>query len=257
MSIHRTADPWSGATYNGFSNAPAGRSQPPPALLRQGPPRRVLLIGGVAAALMLGVGFGFWARPELGSKARPAPAAPAPAPAAPSAGQMPIAVVPRPAPEPLPRAPGRLQTLPPDMAAAARAQAQARLPARPSASSAPSAAAASQPTTPDLGYVPPAAREAAPAAGARASFDCATAEPGAEQMVCADPALASADRQMAQAYRRALSAGAAPGDLRQDQRDWAAIREDAARHSPRALAQVYDQRIEELNRIAEDAPGGE
>jgi len=76
-------------------------------------------------------------------------------------------------------------------------------------------------------------------------------------MVCADPALASADRQMARAYQRALRAGAAPGELRQEQRDWMAIREDAARQSPRALAQIYDQRIQELNQIADRAPGGE
>jgi hypothetical protein len=43
--------------------------------------------------------------------------------------------------------------------------------------------------------------------------------------------------------------------VREEQRDWLTIREDAARRSPRAVANVYEQRIDELNRIAEDDPG--
>jgi len=59
---------------------------------------------------------------------------------------------------------------------------------------------------------------------------------------------------MARAYRRALGSGVDPQDLRQEQRDWVAIREDAARHSQQALADVYDQRIRELNAIGDSAP---
>jgi uncharacterized protein len=88
----------------------------------------------------------------------------------------------------------------------------------------------------------------------RASFDCATARPGAEQAVCSDPGLAAADRRLASAYRRAMSSGVVPADLRQEQRDWMAIREDAAHRSRHALASVYDQRIAELNAMADDAP---
>ena len=88
----------------------------------------------------------------------------------------------------------------------------------------------------------------------QASFDCGTARPGAEQAVCSDPGLAAADRQLARAYRRALRSGADPESLRQEQRDWLSIREDAAQHSRGALASVYGQRIAELDDIAENAP---
>jgi uncharacterized protein len=82
-------------------------------------------------------------------------------------------------------------------------------------------------------------------------------------MVCSDPDLAAQDREMARAYRRALAAGVSPAALRADQRDWLSIREDAARHSRRAVADIYRQRIDELNGIAsggddredEDGPG--
>jgi uncharacterized protein YecT (DUF1311 family) len=83
---------------------------------------------------------------------------------------------------------------------------------------------------------------------------CHAAGSRAAQMVCADPDLADADRELNQAYRRALRSGASPEQLRQDQRDWLAIREDAARRSPRAVASIYEQRIDELNQIADDGP---
>lgn len=226
MPIDRTAEPRSGPSSKGRSDSPAGEpdSPEPPASARRRPSTLVLMLSGVAVALLLGVLFGLWARPELiGST--PPPAAPPPAAASPTSGQIPLSVGPPAAPEPLPRAPGRLETLPPEMAAVA-------------------------PTPPEAG-------EAPPTPGYRTSFECATARPGAEEMVCGDPALAAADRQMARAYRRAMDSGADPDDLRQEQRDWVAIREDAALHSRRALAQVYDQRIEELNRIADTAPGPE
>jgi uncharacterized protein len=85
--------------------------------------------------------------------------------------------------------------------------------------------------------------------------DCQTAGSLAAQMVCADPELSAADRELNQAYRRALRSGVPPEQLRQDQRDWLAIREDAARRSPRAVASIYEQRIDELNEIADDGPG--
>jgi uncharacterized protein YecT (DUF1311 family) len=205
---------------------------------------------------MLGLGFGFWARPQLiGAEPVSGPAEAAAGLATPSAGQVPIAVSPPPAQETLPRAPGRLETLPPEMAAAARAQVQAGASSTPPV--AVSALDAPAPATPDIAYAPPEASAPAPAPDIQASFDCATARPGAEQMVCSEPALAAADRQMARAYRRALRSGVAPGDLLQEQRDWMAIREDAARRSPVALAQAYDQRLRELQRIAEGAPGAQ
>ena len=75
-------------------------------------------------------------------------------------------------------------------------------------------------------------------------------------MVCEDPALTATDRELNRAYRRALRSGTAPSALRADQRDWLAIREDAAHRSRHALESVYRQRIEELNALAEN-PGAE
>jgi uncharacterized protein len=75
-------------------------------------------------------------------------------------------------------------------------------------------------------------------------------------MVCEDPGLARADRRLQRAYERALRTGSVPPrELRDDQRDWLAIREDAAHRSPAAVRSVYEQRIDELNALAEDDPG--
>jgi uncharacterized protein YecT (DUF1311 family) len=160
--------------------------------------------------------------------------------------RVPVVVAPVAPPAPPPRAPGRLQTLPPDMAAAAGGQ----TPPPQTASNAPDDAAARPPEPAAAAEPNP---EPPPAAPYRTSFDCGTARPGAEEMVCEDPALAAADRRMARAYRHALDAGADPDALRHDQREWAAVREDAAFDSPGALAQVYAQRIRELNQIADSA----
>ena len=240
MPIDRIGDPLSGPTYKGFSEGPLPEPEPPqaPLSLRRRRPMAVMF-GGVACALAIGLLFGLWARPELiGSKPTP-PVEQA------SASQIPLTVSPPAASDPIPRAPGRLETLPPDMAAAARMQTlpQTETPG-PDAAPAPTAS------------VPPEAAEAPPKERFATSFDCTTARPGAEEMVCGDPALAAADRAMGQAYHRAMRSGADPDDLRQEQRDWVAIREDAALRSREALAQVYDQRIVELNHIADTAPGG-
>ncbi|MDB5448581.1 MAG: hypothetical protein JWQ97_3898, partial [Phenylobacterium sp.] len=204
------------------------------------------------------------------ARTRPATPAPAPAPsaalAAPSADQVPIAVTPPPPETAAPRALGRLEVLPPEMAQAAR------MSVRPPATPAPPqiasltpvpevAPARPAPTAPAPVVSPPepavadgpALTPAAPPAP-RASFDCATARPGAEEAVCSDAGLAAADRQLARAYRRAMRSGVDPADLRQEQRDWMAIREDAAHRSRHALASVYDQRIAELDEMAASAP---
>ncbi|WP_374534206.1 hypothetical protein, partial [Phenylobacterium sp.] len=83
------------------------------------------------------------------------------------------------------------------------------------------------------------------------TVDCAAPRSLADEMTCADPALAAADRQMARAFRRAVRAGAPYGELRAEQNDFMAMREDAALRSPRALARLYDQRIDDLNAIAD------
>jgi uncharacterized protein YecT (DUF1311 family) len=226
MPMDQGRDPWSGDTYKGFARGPAGQAGAQPTAHR--PPSGLLAAAGVAAALLLGVGLGFLARPELIGRAPPAApgAAPPAALASPGAAQVPIAIASPPPAQAAPRPRGKLQTLPPEMAAAERGSAQ------------PDAASEAGETAPPNG---------------RASFDCATARPGAEQLVCSDPQLAAQDRRLARAYRRALASGVDPVDLRQEQQDWTAIREDAARRSSQAVAQIYDQRIAELNRMADAA----
>ena len=243
MSIHRPGEPWPEATYRGFSGPdPVGDRLP--RRRRLAPLSRNRLMIGAAAAVALGLILGVWARPRLdaGGSASPAEAAAA-GPA------VPIEVA-RPAPPPQPKSAGKLEVLPPGVAEAARAQAA---PARPPIL-APAPPIPAEPQPAPVASPPRAAEWPAPTA--RASFDCASARPGAEQIICSDPALASEDRTLARAYRRALASGAAPpGALRAEQRDWMAIREDAARRSRRALADVYRQRIEELNSLAAEGEG--
>jgi uncharacterized protein YecT (DUF1311 family) len=268
MPTDHSADPWSGTTYNGFAGAgtpssPPDRVRPEPLPGRR-PSTGTLLIGGVAAAAVLGIALGFLARPRLNTgeatlsqPMRSAPAAPGQA-AAPEVGQVQIQVNPPP-PAPTLHSAGRLEVLPPDLVRAARQSATpAPAPGLVETPAPPQVAVITPP--PAVRYAPPPAVVEAPPAPApasapplRASFDCAAARAGAEQMVCSDPQLAAADRQLARAYRRALDSGVPPAELRADQRDWLSVREDAARHSPRAVASIYDQRIEELNRIADDA----
>jgi uncharacterized protein YecT (DUF1311 family) len=281
MPTDRSRDPWAGSTYKGFSGGGAGApppDAPPGAVAPRRSSRRVMLIAGVGAALLLGLGLGFLARPELvgGDAGDSGAVQTAPSPAGnaevaelpiPGAARVPIAIHPAP-PAPVPQAPGKLETLPPEMASASQA------PGRPAEAAAAESAAHEaedededkptveveappqpqpQPPAQFAAAAPPIAAPA-PAPRLRASFDCATAHPGAEQLICSDPELAAADREMYRAYRRALRADVDPY-LPQEQRDWIGIREDAARHSRRAVVQVYDQRIQELNHLAEGYGG--
>lgn len=102
--------------------------------------------------------------------------------------------------------------------------------------------------------VAPAAEPQPPPAPIRPSFDCQGALTRAQQMVCSDPRLAAADRRMSQAYAAALAAGPAYDELRSEQADWVAIREDAARYSNRAVLNIYEQRTRELEALTEDRP---
>jgi uncharacterized protein YecT (DUF1311 family) len=271
MPIEQSRGPLAGTTYKGFSGGTPPPPERRPASSREARPRRrsrrTLLAVGLTAALAAGVAFGYVARLEfLNGPAGPRPAAAAvsapPAPA--SAPTPPLMIAQPPSPPTAPAAPvaGRLETLPPEMAAASqgpvhrRAEspdaalpddaAPAPLQAAATEAAQPAAAAAEAPAAPEASDAPPQLH---------ASFDCAAARTEAEQLVCSDPVLAAADRQMARAYRRALRAGIDPAGLSQEQQDWTAIREDAARHSRRAVAQVYDQRIHELNQMAAEGPG--
>lgn len=241
MPTHTQANAPLGAGYHGFSGPPPHR------LIDDEPPRRrgPAMAAGLTAALALGLGFGLWAKPDL--LRLPKPMAPSPATAAATGpdGQVKIVVNPaRPAPAPTP-APSAapLEVLPPDMAAAARAQVEreAMRPVIP-----PPAA-----TLPD----PTVEAAPAPAPRARPAFNCADASTPSERMVCGDQRLAAADRRMDQAYRRAVAAGAPPAELRAEQDDWLMIREDAARYSSQAVADAYRQRIDELERMTGPAGG--
>jgi uncharacterized protein YecT (DUF1311 family) len=279
MLIDRGGDPWSGTIYKGFAGGAAAQTEPPP---RRGA-ARVLTFAGVSAALAVGAAVGFWLRPELIGELRAHSPLQTAALDATDSAQVPIAMPPLGALASPPQ--GKLETLPPEMAAAERAPVRPHEPAAAAPRKATEAApegdaqddhSEDDETTPGLASLPPApphppaARAAAPAAPPSdapapppeptvpfvqhaplsASFDCAAALPGAEQLVCSDPALAAADRELSRAYRRALRAGVDPAWLGRDQQDWRAIREDAARHSRRAVANIYDQRIQELDQFA-------
>ena len=81
--------------------------------------------------------------------------------------------------------------------------------------------------------------------------DCGWARTPAETMVCNDPDLAADDRRLAGAYRGAARSGVDLYQLRAEQDDWLDLREDAARTSRQAVARLYEQRISELEAMAD------
>lgn len=85
------------------------------------------------------------------------------------------------------------------------------------------------------------------------SFDCGRAGSEAERLVCDDARLSAADRAVAEAYRRAETAGVSRRALRRQQQQWLAAREQAAQDQPDALVQVYERRMDELHLQAERA----
>jgi uncharacterized protein YecT (DUF1311 family) len=218
---------------------------------------------GAGVAIAAGIALGVWAKPDLGKDATAA--------AERSATPVPIEVG-KPAPPDQVQSAGKLEVLSPDQAAAARAANVAPAAMAPSAGympgpppslpevvRAPSYAAAPAPMMrqpPPLAVDPPRPAQMANLAANRPGPDCSGARGAAEAMVCGDPDLAAADRELNTAYRRALRSGVPPGAVRADQRDWLNIREDAARHSRRALASVYQQRIDELNAMADGGDDG-
>jgi uncharacterized protein YecT (DUF1311 family) len=244
MTTEPAGPPLGGAAYRGFSRGAPDALRPAPRKSAWPIPRAVTAGGGVAVAVVLGLLLGFLAKPDL---IRPAPTAPMRAVTASAEDASPPKVdieVNRPAPPSPMKSAGRLDVLPPDLAGSGPRPAPASPPELAARTGAP--------------LVPRLAQVEAPVPAPRAVATdpaCDGARGRAAQMVCADPELSAADRELNRAYRRALRAGAAPEQLREEQRDWLSIREDAARHSPRAVADIYDQRIDELNRIADDGPG--
>ena len=209
------------------------------------PMSRTLAVG-VGGAVVLGLLLGVWARPNLIRPGADAPMRAVTTAEDNTPARMAIEVNALPPPPPIVRSAGRLDVLPPGAAQAASRPA-------PDLSGLSAQPPQSEPALPRPVQVGAPAPLAAPQIAAEEG--CQAVHGRAAQMVCADPDLSAADRELNQAYRRALRSGIAPEQLRADQRDWLAIREDAARRSPRAVASIYEQRIDELNQIADDGPG--
>ncbi|MFD1612985.1 lysozyme inhibitor LprI family protein [Sphingomonas tabacisoli] len=98
-------------------------------------------------------------------------------------------------------------------------------------------------------------RTAAPAepprpAMARPSFNCRYARSRSEQMICADERLAARDRAMASLYYRAIASGdpETRAILRDSRDEFLQRRERCG--SPGCVAAVYDDRMDEIDRIA-------
>jgi hypothetical protein len=160
MPSERTAEPWAGSTYNGFSGGPAGPGAPEPPPRGPRPPisRKTLIFGGVAVAVALGLAFGLWARPQRGPDGRSRDTLGASAEAA-TAPMVPIEVN-RPQPLPTPTSTGRMEVLPAEMAQQARANAPAALPRR-AETGLPQDAAAISPEVqdpPEMRWAPPEQR---------------------------------------------------------------------------------------------------
>ena len=214
-------------TFDGEPPLTLARDEAPDASPRLG---RKALIGGVVVACVVGLGLGFAAKPQLIATA-PKPLAMLPAS---KTGERQMAIeMAQPPPEAPAAKTSPLEVMSPELARAA--------------------AANTPPPSPrfmDVGAPDPEAIEPWPAGREQASFDCARAASHAEEMVCSDPALAAADRHLARAFQRAVRLGVPYDLLEAEQNSWMVVREEAARRSPRAVAAIYDQRIEQLNAMA-------
>jgi len=231
-------------THHGFSGPlrPGAPQAPQPPPRRRPPDLGKLMLAGVGLAAALGVALGFLAKPS-GLSVAPRPMAMSAVTPTRVDPQVQIMVNPA-KPPPAPKAGAPLEVLPPDMAAAAPRVISAP-PLPPAPAPAPAPALQEPPATAfDVASAAPTPLRARP------SFDCDGALTRAEEMVCGDERLAAQDRRLARAYRRAMASGAPSEDLRAEQGDWDNIREDAAGVSPQALAQVYNQRIHELEDMA-------
>jgi len=193
---------------------------------------------GVAAAVALG-----W--PARSPDEAP-PAAPARAPVAGEAPSIRVEVTAPPSlPIPPPPRPSqRLEVLPARVAEAPTAAAPAAPPPV-------AVAVAPPPAAPEAASVARDATTATPAPAPRRFNDCRDAPSPAMEMVCSDMRLAAADRRMKRAYAAALAAGAPEEELRLDQEDWLDIREQAARISRASVVNIYRQRIDELQAMAD------
>jgi hypothetical protein len=229
-------------THRGFSGPPGpGAPRAPPT--RRSPNLGMLMAAGLAVAAVLGVTLGLLSKPtHLNVVEEPRVMSAVNVAPQPVDPQMQIVVDPVKPPPPPPKAAAPLEVLPLDMAAAAP---KAVVAPRPRAQTEPAPTAPEEPPPSVFADAAPP-----PPPRARPSFACDGALTRAQEMICADAQLAAQDRRLARAYRQALESGVPRRELRDEQADWDDIREDAAQVSPQALAQVYDQRIRELEDVA-------
>ncbi|MDP3632560.1 lysozyme inhibitor LprI family protein [Phenylobacterium sp.] len=203
---------------------------PPDAPIVVGPPAkspfsRPMILAGVAGACVLGLGLGLLARPQLAEDTR-TPGSMKPV------EQVQIEID---RDEPLPAVSGgKLELLPSGLQAP-----------RPAPATPPAALPAALPVS----EIQPPVRQTRPVARGP-SFDCAQSASAAEELVCNDETLAAQDRRLASAWRRAMDSGVPMHRLRRQQQRWLDAREDAARHAPEEVADLYDQRIQELDEVA-------
>src|SRR4051812_15073440 len=97
----------------------------------------------------------------------------------------------------------------------------------------------------------------APPTVARPSFDCRRARTAVEQAICAAPALAARDREMAFLYQRALVSDPARARLVEgSQGAWRSARDECTRAAPlgsgaleTCIEQAYEARIRDLRNL--------
>jgi len=230
------------------------------------PPTARQLALGLVLAVVAGAGVGLWAKPDLVGRrdvrpptgperavvSRPRLAMAVRQPSLPALAPLNVTEAPRteaaPAPKAIAGTPSP-RTAPTTARRSAQPQTTTITPDRPAAAPSPGAAPRSREVIQSAAM--PAPEAAYDNAEEGPSFDCRHARSRAEDMVCADAGLAQADRALERSYARAVAFGVPRRMLRDEQDDWLAIRESAARYSRRAVADVYRQRIEELNAMAD------
>lgn len=226
----------------------------PPAAARGG---RNLGKAAVAVGLAVALGAGVILARTGGSSPTPSrPTSEAAAMAAAEPMNVEVAAA-TPAPPPPPSS-EKLEVLTPSVGAAAPARPYGRR-AGSFPFSPPPEPAPREPPRLDIAPPPPREMAQAPvardadtlaAAPLRTGYDCRDAPTRAREMVCRDGRLAAMDRQMKEAYAAALASGVRRDALAADQDDWLEVREEAASYSRRAVADLYRQRIDELEAIA-------
>ena len=186
---------------------------------RRAPPARRWPVGLAAVALLAVGGASGWIL--SGAPGWPQPESPGEPPA-------PRAMTIRSAPGPVAASLPKASPEPPPPPASAAAEAPAP-----------------EPTTPPTAEpAPRVASITAPRPGPRRVDPCAQPPTPADRLLCNDLALNLLERELRDAYGRALSAGADPVAVRQSQAEWRRARDPTS--DPRALAGLYDRRIREL-----------